>query len=126
MLRSFLTSWRTERRNDGFKNLGLVSEPEEVMRDLDRVRSLSSWSSQTKKVYDLTLMIQLVDTVLAKLYLETAHRLPLLLDMLEKEAHDCDVNELAPHLEGNSLHWYLSQLYLLEGKIPETLQIWTE
>ena len=69
---------------------------------------------------------KLVDTSLAKLYLETPSRLTPLLNMLEMEAHDCDVDELASSLEKDSLHWYLSQLYLAQGRIAEVLVIWTE
>lgn len=50
----------------------------------------------------------------------------MLFDMLEREAHDCDVDDLAPLLEKHSLHWYLSQLLLLEHRIADTLVVWTE
>lgn len=46
--------------------------------------------------------------------------------MLEQEAHDCEVDEIADLLEQNGLHWFLSQLYLLRGRTAETLKIWTE
>lgn len=67
-----------------------------------------------------------MDTVLAKLYLENPGKLGALLSMLEKEAHDCDVDELAPLLEKSNLHWYIAQLYLLHGRVSETLKVWTE
>jgi hypothetical protein len=52
--------------------------------------------------------------------------MPQLLNMLDREVHVFDVDEIAPLLEKNSLHWHLSQMLLLEHRVPETLLIWTE
>ena len=69
---------------------------------------------------------QLVDTCLAKLYLESDNGLPPLLDMLETEAHDIDVDEVAVMFESHELHYHLSQLYLAQGRLANVLQIWSE
>lgn len=69
---------------------------------------------------------QLVDTTLAKLYLKDPKSRHHLINMLDREAHECDVDELAPLLERESLHWYLSQMLLLQHRLPETLTVWTE
>lgn len=67
-----------------------------------------------------------MDTCLAKLYLRDREHTPALLNMLEREPHDCDVDELSGALEVNGLHWHLSQLYLMAGRVQETLIVWKE
>ena len=145
MLQDFLRTWREQRRGHEEVTLPQFGHSQErfLSPDFDRVRA-----SPTRLVYFGVVdpaadrvRLQLVDTSLAKLYLtgtssrshhqrtssEGAAPPPqALLDMLEKEAHDCDVDELAPLLEKSGLHWYLSQLLLSQGRVKDILVIWTE
>ncbi|KAK9898088.1 hypothetical protein P389DRAFT_170226 [Cystobasidium minutum MCA 4210] len=104
MLQNLLMTWRKQRRKHGLSSVGFTSPSESLRHDLDR----------------------LVDTALAKLYLDDPKSKQHLLNMLEREPHECDVDELAPLLERSSLHWYLSQMLLLQHRITDTLVIWTE
>lgn len=122
MLRDFLIPWRIERRAEGLDNLGFDAKNEVLARDIDRV-SFSLFSRGSANTANVS---QLVDTCLAKLYLEDRQYHPALITMLEQEAHDCDVEQLRPLLEQNQMHWYLSQLYLAKGQVSETLSIWAE